>query len=330
MATETFFLPGYGVVVDANDGDEVFIPGYGIVANEAAVAAAVVSIRSVPYRRRQARTAWRIPELDRANALSDGLVGWFDLGHGLQAIPDVTGITRHAKADNTSGDLSVLDTHIGRAINFSGDATDDRVDLGPISPNHPLGLAGRDRLSIFSWARKDDPGVFAGVGRIIDKSDGTNGTNGYSFAARAGADRVQFGVDGTFGAISPDLNIDDGRFHHIGVVRRNTGTGGVTFYLDGLELGGATEGGTIPAAATNAAIGNWNHTTDRMWPGPIATVGVWNRDLSQSEILALYQDPWQLYRQPNALMVFPPEAAAAAAVIGHNLLLSRTRNRLVI
>jgi hypothetical protein len=40
MATETFFLPGYGVVVDAEDGDEVFIPGYGVVANNEAAAAA--------------------------------------------------------------------------------------------------------------------------------------------------------------------------------------------------------------------------------------------------------------------------------------------------
>ena len=38
MATETFFLPGYGVVVDAEDGDEVFIPGYGVVVNNEAPA----------------------------------------------------------------------------------------------------------------------------------------------------------------------------------------------------------------------------------------------------------------------------------------------------
>ena len=36
MATETFFLPGYGIVVDAEDGDEVFIPGYGVVVNNLA------------------------------------------------------------------------------------------------------------------------------------------------------------------------------------------------------------------------------------------------------------------------------------------------------
>ena len=38
MATETFFLPGYGVVVDEEDGDEVFIPGYGVVAGFVAAA----------------------------------------------------------------------------------------------------------------------------------------------------------------------------------------------------------------------------------------------------------------------------------------------------
>ena len=39
MATETYFLPGYGIVVDEGDGDEYFLPGYGVVANNEAAAA---------------------------------------------------------------------------------------------------------------------------------------------------------------------------------------------------------------------------------------------------------------------------------------------------
>ncbi len=39
MATETFFLPGYGIIVDEEDGDEVFIPGYGVVVNNVAAEA---------------------------------------------------------------------------------------------------------------------------------------------------------------------------------------------------------------------------------------------------------------------------------------------------
>lgn len=40
MATETYFLPGYGIVVDEEEGDEYFLPGYGVVANNEAEAAA--------------------------------------------------------------------------------------------------------------------------------------------------------------------------------------------------------------------------------------------------------------------------------------------------
>jgi len=40
MATETFFLPGYGVYVDEATGDEVFIPGYGVIKDEAAAGVA--------------------------------------------------------------------------------------------------------------------------------------------------------------------------------------------------------------------------------------------------------------------------------------------------
>ena len=48
MATETFFLPGYGIVVDEEDGDEYFLPGYGVVANnEAAGAGTTIEIPSI-------------------------------------------------------------------------------------------------------------------------------------------------------------------------------------------------------------------------------------------------------------------------------------------
>jgi hypothetical protein len=33
MATEAFYLPGYGISIDADDGDEVFLPGNGLIAN---------------------------------------------------------------------------------------------------------------------------------------------------------------------------------------------------------------------------------------------------------------------------------------------------------
>ncbi len=36
MATKTVFLPGYGIVVDPEDGNEVFLPGYGVVVNRSA------------------------------------------------------------------------------------------------------------------------------------------------------------------------------------------------------------------------------------------------------------------------------------------------------
>ena len=40
MATKTVFLPGYGIVVDPEDGNEVFLPGYGVVVNRPAAAVA--------------------------------------------------------------------------------------------------------------------------------------------------------------------------------------------------------------------------------------------------------------------------------------------------
>ena len=47
-----------------------------------------------------------------------------------------------------------------------------------------------------------------------------------------------------------------------------------------------------PTTTTNAAIGNWNHTTDRIWEGSIACVWAWDRCLDEPEILALSADPY--------------------------------------
>jgi hypothetical protein len=46
--------------------------------------------------------------------------------------------------------------------------------------------------------------------------------------------------------------------------------------LDVLEVR-ATQ--AIPSATTDAAIGNWDHTTDRNWHGYIDFIYLWNRVL---------------------------------------------------
>ncbi len=59
MATKTRYLPGYGVLVDAESGNERFLPGYGVVAmNEAATGALNLNrISSMHFQRHYEPTA---------------------------------------------------------------------------------------------------------------------------------------------------------------------------------------------------------------------------------------------------------------------------------
>jgi len=56
MATETFFLPGGGIIVDAEEGDEYIFPGYGVVVNRPSAAVVVIpTIHMAPYQTIQRR-----------------------------------------------------------------------------------------------------------------------------------------------------------------------------------------------------------------------------------------------------------------------------------
>jgi hypothetical protein len=57
-------------------------------------------------------------------------------------------------------------------------------------------------------------------------------------------------------------------------------------------------GGTnaIPSTTTKAAIGNWNHTTDRNWHGYIDFIYLWNRVLDLSARRAIQNNPYQFVK----------------------------------
>jgi hypothetical protein len=74
------------------------------------------------------------------------------------------------------------------------------------------------------------------------------------------------------------------------------GDGNYEFYQNGILLGsGATSWSTFNTATTNAAIGNWNHSTNRAWPGEIDYVYVWDRKLSAEEIYFVTTNPYFMF-----------------------------------
>jgi len=169
------------------------------------------------------------------------------------------------------------------------DGDDDFVDLGTVAAGSPLMLAGSP-FTVSAWFRQESGGD--PYQRILDKSDGAVGRNGYALAADPGEKRIHFYVHGgkTGGDfISVRGAYEMGRWHHVAGVARQ---GRLEIWVDGRRDGNASyESGShaLPAdSATTARLGTWNHEPGREFKGWLDEVAVWNTDLSGAAIQAIY------------------------------------------
>jgi hypothetical protein len=195
------------------------------------------------------------------------------------------------------------------ALRLDGD--DDYVDLGSIGPEHPLMLAGSP-FTIAAWFNQEaggDP-----YQRLIDKSDEIMGHNGWGLGANPSSGHIWFFVhNGSTGGnfLSSRSGYSLGRWHHVVAVARREKH---EIWIDGERDQGCwyeTGSHALPAAAmTTARIGTWNHADAREWKGRIAEIAVWNVDLSEGAIRAVYRshgrsdlrEDWAAYRSAVALV----------------------------
>ena len=166
---------------------------------------------------------------------------------------------------------------------------DDFIKLGVVKDDDPLQLSGKP-FTLAAWFRQEEGGD--PYQRIIDKSDGPQGQNGWALAADAKSGMIHFYAhDGEQGADFASRRglYEPGQWHFVVAVARRDR---LEIWLDGeLDDGSWYEGGshTLPGrAATGLKIGNWNHETGRAWHGWLDEVAVWNTDLPPEVIGALY------------------------------------------
>ena len=186
------------------------------------------------------------------------------------------------------------------AFEFDGD--DDFIELGAITPGHPLMFANSN-LTITAWFYK-----YAGNSwqRIIDKSDGGTAQNGYAIYVQNDND-INIAVDGntiTADAGAQGFALHENWIHMAAVISDSY----YAIYLNGINITGITWGSgdsptQPPNVETNMRIGTWNHNTNREWNGTLDEIQIWNRTLSEEEIYQLYasnlnkfnQTQWYLY-----------------------------------
>lgn len=239
--------------------------------------------------------------------LSKGLVGCFVPVNGVWR--DFTGnFTGSLEEDNSSGDLTRNTGVFGPTTEFSGDATNDRIQIGSVPSSNKLSLFNDNTFSIIASC---NPQTLGGndFGRIIDKSDGGNGANGWVLflgdSPRANCMRFIINNQQTTSLVSPANFVQFNVHRTYALVRLGTGTNQCRWYRDGEEQGRESYNVSFVSTTTNAAIGNWNHSTNRMFDGLIDYVMVWDCGLSEFEVLSIHLDPFQMIGEERQVFGLP-------------------------
>tara|TARA_S200002703_G_scaffold68715_2_gene59638 strand:- start:149 stop:865 length:717 start_codon:yes stop_codon:yes gene_type:complete len=170
----------------------------------------------------------------------------------------------------------------GGSIEFDGN--NDYVDLGTISTSHVLQMNNPSGggLTLSWWGYFDDSGD--DFQRIFDKSNGGSASNGWAI------------YSDTTGSNTTDLKLASAGGDQVITNSYLTSTwqnwcvtwvkssGTYVTYLNGDQDRTGTRTWDIPSSQTNARIGSWNHSTGREYNGKIASLKIYDKALTASEV----------------------------------------------
>lgn len=216
-----------------------------------------------------------------------------------------SGRVERLTVDNSSSSISQTPAHIGSgrySSEFVGNTSDDRIQLGSITSADPISFFGQTDISIVARCNYALSG--SEYPRVIDKSDGVIGTNGWSWFIREGPPPAfEFGINGdsnsTGGEYNPNLTTFPVRSLGLNVTNvplSGTATVGIRGFANGKFSGFRAEPlGPFPSTTTDASVGNWNHTSNRQWNGNIEYVALFDKPLSDAEHLAFDRDGYSFF-----------------------------------
>ena len=189
----------------------------------------------------------------------------------------VTSITGTAVNPNGSGSMKYVKGKISQGISFDG--TDDHIVL----ENHPsLDITGT-QITLMAWVKVSEECCDANMSRIISKSFDGGGNDVYALAiTNANPKEASFRINGqitTGGQVSPNVWT-----HVAGVYDGNQRR----LYVNGLLAGTPdTYTTTISSSAQPVHIGMRQSDT-RYFAGSMDEVAIFDRELSASEIRAVF------------------------------------------
>lgn len=215
--------------------------------------------------------------------------------------------------DNSSGDISIATTRLGRAFAFTGDSTNDRINFGSITSGNPLSLAGKSAFTIVVGLRYGGTPA-SSFPRIFDKSSSGGGNGGYVLYYDTSLG-LEVHVNNQT-RYRHTITLAAGDVLQVGFTCFALGTDG-SFYIDGLPVATSiisSAASSVPTTTTNAAIGNWNHATNRMWDGNIDYVYILDAGAPARFFKEIHLDPFGPFRRDtavHAIFSVPPITGAA-------------------
>ncbi|MDP7263969.1 MAG: LamG domain-containing protein [Candidatus Thermoplasmatota archaeon] len=204
---------------------------------------------------------------------------------GLWHFNETSGETAHDWTGNNnngtvSGGANWTGGKFGGSLEFDG--LDDRVDCGNSSN---LDVNRNDSFTVTAWINTTNSTNQS----IVTRGRFGGSTHGYAILIderNPHKATVVVGDNATEVRIESGTNVDDGKWHHIGL-SRDTAADQIILYVDGIREGNITDNTTENISVTDSLqLGSsWNGTSFRDWfDGRIDEVAVWNRTLSSREI----------------------------------------------
>jgi hypothetical protein len=196
----------------------------------------------------------------------------------------------------------------GSGLKFPTDAGSDRLDLGSIDSSNPLSGVPSGQMSIaarvYKYASTDLNNSYP---RIFDKSDGAGFQNGWGVFYQSSTALI---LQVQTNYLSVTIPSAAAWMDIVGTVK----SGEWFLYNDGKSLGSGVSTASFSSTTTNAAIGNWNHTTDRQWNGQILYVYIWDRVISSDEAAWIHHEPYSIFEPRKSRRFVSVPASSAKSI----------------
>jgi len=160
------------------------------------------------------------------------------------------------------------------------DGIDDYVNIGLVNPENELSLSGSG-FTVEAWIYH----VFSteeGQACIVDKSNGTDGLNGYSFTYNHFNGQLAIYTDGK-ARYNVNITLANHKWYHIALTSNGSN---YTVFINGEEISGTEENAfsTPPYIASNMTFGKQSSDSTGFWKGRIDELRFWNSARTKEQI----------------------------------------------